>query len=160
MRVTKVHHVEPAAVRLAAVLLVEIRHALGLARVLRGRLTDRGHGRQHQQRRRGYQERGSCSPFSRDKVEKCGALDRSYRRQPRLGTPFGQPRFWLMTNAREFSERAARLRDLADRVVDPRFAESLRQRAREWRALAAEIQVFEKDPIYRLIHDRQVEPPL
>jgi hypothetical protein len=62
-----------------------------------------------------------------------------------------------MSSAREFSERATRLRDLANRVVDPLFATSLRQRAREWHALAAEIQVFEKDPVYRLIHDRPVE---
>ena len=53
-----------------------------------------------------------------------------------------------------------RLRDLADKAVDPIFARSLRQRASEWRALAAEIEVFEKDPIYRLIHDRPVESPL
>jgi hypothetical protein len=65
-----------------------------------------------------------------------------------------------MTSAREFSEKATRLRNLADKAVDPLFAKSLRQRAREWRALAAEIQVFQQDPVYRLIHDRPVEPQL
>lgn len=59
-----------------------------------------------------------------------------------------------MRSERIFLEKAIQLGDLADKAADPRLAESLRRRAREWRALAAEVQIFQKDPVYRQIHDR------
>ena len=59
----------------------------------------------------------------------------------------------------KYAARADELRALADKVDDPFLAKSLRERARHWSAMAAEIDVLERDPIYRLIHNRpNVEP--
>jgi hypothetical protein len=59
-----------------------------------------------------------------------------------------------MLRAQDLTAKADQFDELADRVIDPLFASSLRQRAREWRELAAEVRVLECDPMYRLIHDR------
>ncbi len=58
-----------------------------------------------------------------------------------------------MLRERELAARAEELTHLAERTDDPSLARSLRQRARYWRALAYEINVFERDPQYRRIHD-------
>jgi len=49
--------------------------------------------------------------------------------------------------------RADELVTLAEKMHDPSLAQSLRQRARYWNAMAREIAVFESDPLYRRIHD-------
>jgi hypothetical protein len=59
-----------------------------------------------------------------------------------------------MMKAQELAAKAEQLGALADKAVDPSYAKSLRQRAREWRALAAELHALERDPLYRSIHGR------
>jgi hypothetical protein len=60
----------------------------------------------------------------------------------------------MMIRPEELATRAEQLSKLADQAVDASYARSLRQRAREWRAMAAEISVLQRDPFYQLIHDR------
>jgi len=38
--------------------------------------------------------------------------------------------------------------------MDPVLALALRQRARQWRDMAVEVNAFQRDPAYRAIHDR------
>jgi len=71
------------------------------------------------------------------------------------GTPVAAQRSFFMLRSEDLAERAGKFDELADRVIDPQVASSMRQRAREWRALAAEVRVLQCDPMYRLIHDRQ-----
>ena len=59
-----------------------------------------------------------------------------------------------MLRAQDLEAKAEQYDELADTVIDPQLANSLRQRARAWRELAAEVLVLERDPMYRLIHDR------
>ena len=59
-----------------------------------------------------------------------------------------------MLRADELVARAQQLGTLAATVVDPSYAKSLRQHARYWLDLAAEMRVLENDPLYRCIHDR------
>jgi hypothetical protein len=54
----------------------------------------------------------------------------------------------------ELAARADQLCTLADTAIDLSYARSLRQRASDWRALAAELRVLDSDPLYRQIHDR------
>jgi hypothetical protein len=69
------------------------------------------------------------------------------------------PRSSPMMRAEELAARAEQLGKLADKAIDFSYAKALRQRARQWRAMAAEVSVFESDPLYRRIHDRpNVEP--
>jgi hypothetical protein len=64
-----------------------------------------------------------------------------------------------MMRAEELAARAEQLGKLADHAIDLSYAKSLRQRARQWRAMAAEMSVLESDPLYRRIHDRpNVDP--
>jgi hypothetical protein len=59
-----------------------------------------------------------------------------------------------MLRAQDLTAKADKFDELADRVIDPMVASSLRRRARECRDMAAEVRVLERDPMYRLIHDR------
>jgi hypothetical protein len=59
----------------------------------------------------------------------------------------------MMIRPEELARRAEQLRELADQAVDASHARSLRQRAREWMAMAAEVSVLQRDPFYRYIHD-------
>jgi hypothetical protein len=59
-----------------------------------------------------------------------------------------------MLRAEDLAAKADKLDELADRVIDPLLASSMRRRACEWRELAAEVRVLECDLMYRLIHDR------
>jgi hypothetical protein len=60
----------------------------------------------------------------------------------------------MMIRPQELATRAEQLSKLADNAVDASYARSLRQRAGEWMAMAAEISVLQRDPFYRYIHDR------
>src|SRR5262249_5430334 len=60
-----------------------------------------------------------------------------------------------MLPAQDLAAKAEQYDALADRVIDPHLAASLRRRAREWRDMADEVRVVQSDPMYRLIHDRQ-----
>jgi hypothetical protein len=60
----------------------------------------------------------------------------------------------FMLRAQDLLAKADQDEELANRVTDLSLANSLRCRAREWRNLAAEVRVLERDPMYRLIHDR------
>jgi hypothetical protein len=59
-----------------------------------------------------------------------------------------------MLRAQDLTAKADQYDALASRVTDRLLANSLRRRAREWRDMAAEVRVLERDPMYRLIHDR------
>jgi hypothetical protein len=59
-----------------------------------------------------------------------------------------------MLHARELTAKAEQYDKRADATMDPLLALALRQRARQWRDMAAEIDVFQNDPAYRAIHDR------
>jgi len=61
----------------------------------------------------------------------------------------------LMISAQQLAAKADQLGLQADKAVDLSYAQSLRRRASEWKALAAELHVIENDPLYRQIHDRQ-----
>jgi hypothetical protein len=61
-----------------------------------------------------------------------------------------------MLCARELTARAAELTTLAEKTGDPSLAKSLRLRARYWTAMANEITVLERDPLYRRIHDAPI----
>jgi flagellum-specific peptidoglycan hydrolase FlgJ len=65
-----------------------------------------------------------------------------------------RPRYSPMMTAEELTAKAEQLRRLADQAIDPSYAESLRQRAQQLQAMAAEIRVLQSDPLYRRIHDR------
>jgi hypothetical protein len=58
-----------------------------------------------------------------------------------------------MQSAQELLARAEQYSQWADRVTDPSLASALRQRAKQWQSLATEIEVFQRDPAYRVIHD-------
>jgi hypothetical protein len=53
----------------------------------------------------------------------------------------------LAATAEEFEKRA-------ERTIDPLLATSLLRRARQLREMAIEVDVFQRDPLYRSIHDR------
>ena len=59
--------------------------------------------------------------------------------------------------AEELAAKAEQLGKLADVAIDRSYARSLRQRAQQWRDIAAELRVLERDPLYRSIHDRPRE---
>ena len=59
-----------------------------------------------------------------------------------------------MLYADDLAAKAARCEELASQVIEPLLAASLRRRAGEWRDMAAEVNLVQRDPIYRLIHDR------
>jgi hypothetical protein len=60
-----------------------------------------------------------------------------------------------MLRVQELTARAEQYDRWAERVMDPLLAPALRQRARQWREIAAEIEAFQRDPAYRAIHDRR-----
>jgi hypothetical protein len=60
----------------------------------------------------------------------------------------------FMLRAQDLLAKADQDDELANRVTDLSLANSLRCRAREWRNLAAEVRVLQRDPMYWLIHDR------
>lgn len=66
--------------------------------------------------------------------------------------------FFMMT-AQKLAAKAKQLGEMADNAVDPLFARSLRQRARQWQAMADEIRILHHDPLYRSIHDRPALQP-
>jgi hypothetical protein len=77
------------------------------------------------------------------------------REAPAIGTRLlCQRSFPMIIRAEELVARAEQLGKLADQAVDASYARCLRQRAREWRAMAAEIGVLQRDPFYRYIQDR------
>lgn len=49
--------------------------------------------------------------------------------------------------------------ELASRIFDPLLAASLRRHACEWRDMAAEVRIVQRDPMYQLIHDRPLPGP-
>lgn len=59
-----------------------------------------------------------------------------------------------MLRAQELAAKAEQYEKRAAGVTDPLLANSLRQRARQWREMAVELGVLERDPMYRIIHDR------
>jgi hypothetical protein len=59
-----------------------------------------------------------------------------------------------MLRVQELTARAEQYDQWADRATDPVLARALRQRARQWRDMAAEVSAFQRDPAYRAIHDR------
>ena len=59
-----------------------------------------------------------------------------------------------MLRAQDLAAKAEQCDELAKRVHDPALAASLRRRACDWRDMAAEVRVVQRDPLYRLIHDR------
>jgi hypothetical protein len=61
-----------------------------------------------------------------------------------------------MLRAQDLLAKADQYDELANGVADLLLADSLRRRARESRDMAAEVRVLERDPMYRLIHDRPV----
>jgi hypothetical protein len=59
-----------------------------------------------------------------------------------------------MMRAEELAARAERLSKLGEGAIDLSYARSLRHRAQYCRDMAAELRILERDPLYRLIHDR------
>ena len=55
-------------------------------------------------------------------------------------------RSFPMMRAEELAARAEQLGKLADKAIDLSYAKALGQRARQWRDIAAEISVLERDP--------------
>jgi hypothetical protein len=64
-----------------------------------------------------------------------------------------------MMTAQELAAKAEQLDAMADKSVDPSLARSLRQRACQSRAMAEEIRILHRDPLYRFIHDRPALEP-
>lgn len=62
-------------------------------------------------------------------------------------------RYSAMLRVKELTARAEQYDQWADSVIDPILAAALRQRARQWRDMAVEVNAFQRDPAYRAIHD-------
>ena len=58
-----------------------------------------------------------------------------------------------MLRVQELTARAEQYDQWANSVTDPVLALALRQRARQWRDMAIEVNAFQCDPAYRAIHD-------
>jgi hypothetical protein len=58
-----------------------------------------------------------------------------------------------MLQAPELAAKAELYEQRAEAMTDPLLAFALRQRARQWRDMAAELKVLQSDPAYRAIHD-------
>ena len=59
-----------------------------------------------------------------------------------------------MMRANELTATAEQCEQRADRTTDALVARFLRQRARHLREIAVEVDLLERDPLYRTIHDR------
>ena len=73
---------------------------------------------------------------------------------PRQGTLFSKLRYFYMMRANELATAAEQYEKRADRTIDPSFARALRQRACQLRDMALEVDLLQRDPLYRTIHDR------
>ena len=58
-----------------------------------------------------------------------------------------------MLQVPELAAKAELYEKRAEAMIDPLLALALRQRARQWRDMAAELKVVQSDPAYRAIHD-------